>query len=70
MSVLYWIRLSHHKDIFSQGYVGVTPDFYKRKREHKHRFKSIWHEAIMEKIVIAESSYCYDLENKIRQLRL
>jgi hypothetical protein len=27
MYVVYWIRTSKHKDIFNEGYVGITSNF-------------------------------------------
>lgn len=66
MAVIYWVRLPEHTDIYTQGYVGVTPNFAKRMREHKHRFKAIWDQVVMETILIAEAAYCYAIEKKLR----
>jgi hypothetical protein len=69
MAVLYWVRLSEHSDIFTEGYVGVTPNFAKRMREHRHRFKAIWDKIVMQTIVVADLAYCYDIEKKLRPNR-
>ena len=69
MAVLYWVRLHDHTDIFTQGYVGVTPNFAKRMREHKIKFKELWDKIVMETIIVAESAYCYSIEKKLRPLK-
>jgi hypothetical protein len=68
-ATLYWLHLPNETNIFTDGYVGVTPNFEKRMREHKHRFKSIWHKVIYEKVIIATNEYCYQIEKKLRPLR-
>ncbi len=35
MYIVYWIRTSNHKDIFTEGYVGITLNFKERLRSHK-----------------------------------
>lgn len=69
MAVLYWLKFPEHSDIFTQGYVGVTPNLEKRRREHKHKFKSIWDKIVLQTILVAESAYCYAIEQKLRPLR-
>lgn len=69
MAVLYWVRLNEHTDIFTQGYVGVTPNFAKRLKEHKVKFKSMWDKIVMKTILIADDAYCYQIENKLRPTR-
>ena len=69
MAVLYWIRLSEHTDIFTQGYVGVAADFKKRLRSHKHTFKAIWDQIIAQPILISTTEYCFSIEKKLRPYR-
>lgn len=69
MAVIYWVRLPKHTDIYTQGYIGVTPNFAKRMREHKHRFKSIWDQVVMQTILIADAAYCYAIEKQLRPSR-
>ena len=69
MSFLYWIHNKEHTDVCSQGYVGVATDWPRRVRQHRHKFKSIWQDVQMEKLVEADSKYCYDLEKKLRPHR-
>ena len=39
MYKIYWIRRREHKDIHSQGYVGITKDFENRIKAHKKNRK-------------------------------
>lgn len=82
MAEVYWIRRPEHTDIFSQGYVGVTSKTAKERfKVHidtanaTKSKKSIVHKAIKaigpenlicETIIVAEESYCYEVENKLR----
>jgi hypothetical protein len=66
---VYWLHKPNQNDIFKDGYVGVTPNFAKRLREHKHKFKAIWDNLIVEKIVVSTKEYCYDLEKQLRPLK-
>lgn len=76
MSSVYWIRHQDHTDIFSQGYVGVSNNIANRFEEHRNRpsnahlkhaiEKYSWDKLIKEIVVIAEDSYCYEIEAKLR----
>lgn len=76
MSSVYWIRQTSHIDMFSQGYVGVSNDFERRIRHHKtkpqnsHLANAInkygWDNLVKEVVLIAEDTYCYDIEAKLR----
>ena len=38
--ILYWARLAHHSDAYSEGYIGITKDtFEQRKASHKSAAK-------------------------------
>lgn len=79
---VYWIRAEHHSDIKSEGYVGVSKNAKKRweyghkwahaKGRHdnpklSHAIaKYGWESLVKTVVVIADESYCYDLENKLR----
>jgi len=66
MAYLYWVHLPEHTDIFSQGYVGVTENCKNRFRSHKFKFKEFAQFLISEVILIADNSYCYLIEKKLR----
>jgi group I intron endonuclease len=76
MSSVYWIHQTSHTDIFSQGYVGVSNDFDRRIRHHKtkpqnaHLANAInkygWDSLVKKVVLIAEDTYCYDIEAKLR----
>ncbi len=69
MATVYWIHLPEHTDMFTQGYIGVTPDLKKRIKEHRFRLKEIKDRIIFTAIVLAEKSYCYFIEKKLRSAR-
>lgn len=69
MAVLYWLHLPNEIDVFTQGYVGVASDMVKRLRSHKHRFKDIWDKVIVKELVVSNSTYCFELEEKLRPKR-
>jgi group I intron endonuclease len=76
MSSVYWIHHTDHTNIFSQGYVGVSNDFERRIRHHKtkpqnaHLANAInkygWDNLVKKVLLIAEDTYCYDIEAKLR----
>ena len=68
-AILYWLRLPNHKNMFLQGYVGVTLDMTKRLRSHKHKFKNLWHAIIVEQLVVSTQNICFELEKKLRPER-
>ena len=78
---VYWIHHKNHTDMFSDGYIGVSMDYEKRWAAHEYQsIKGVhenqhfaaaitkygWENLIKEIIVIAEESYCYNIENKLR----
>ena len=75
MSV-YWIHHPNHKDIMSQGYVGITTRFTRRMFEHKglttNKYLSNaikkygWDNLVKEVILVADKEYCIDVETKLR----
>ncbi len=69
MATLYWLRLSEHADPFLQGYIGVADDMTKRLRSHKHRFKHLWSQIIVQPLVVAGKDYCFELEKQLRPKR-
>lgn len=79
MSVVYWIHLPEHTDMFSQGYVGVCcKDAQHRFKAHKKAAEAnssnVVHRAIrkykdlivIDTLLEGSSEYCYDIENKLR----
>lgn len=75
-SVVYWIHLEEHTDMFSQGYIGVSKDTAKRFEEHKNRpcnahlknaiKKYGWDKLIKTIVLIADEAYCLLMETKLR----
>lgn len=78
-SCVYWIHLPEQTDILTQGYVGVAKGgMQKRFREHQsatkrgsnlkihNAMRKYGDKIIVETIVLAEITYCYDLERKLR----
>ena len=79
---VYWIRAPHHTDMFSQGYIGVSKDTktrwnYGHKWAHKNNRhenqilanainKYGWDNLVKQVILISDSDYCYDIEQKLR----
>lgn len=79
---VYWIRAAHHTDITTQGYVGVSRNVNVRwnsghkwahankKHTNTHFANAIskygWESLVKSVVVIADESYCYDLEKKLR----
>ena len=75
-SVVYWIHLPEHTDMFTQGYIGVSNNTKKRWADHKyssenpHLLKAIkkygWDNIIKEVVLIADKAYCLLMETKLR----
>jgi hypothetical protein len=79
---VYWIHSKDHSDMFSEGYIGVSNNAnhrwiyghkwaVKNNRHENPRFmnainKHGWDNLIKEVILIADSDYCYDVEQKLR----
>jgi predicted GIY-YIG superfamily endonuclease len=76
MSCVYWIHTPEHTNIFQQGYVGVSKRFERRIWEHlklsgnAHLKNAInkygWDNLVKEKVIIADESYCLEMETKLR----
>ena len=75
-SVVYWIHLPEHTDIFSQGYVGVSKNIKRRfachqqRSENQHLLKAIkkygWDSLIKTIVLVAEKAYCLTIELQLR----
>ena len=74
-SVVYWIHLPEHTDMFTQGYIGVCNDIKKRLNEHKNKtnkyFENVikkygWDNLVKQQIIVAEMNYCLEMESKLR----
>ena len=76
---LYWLHLPEHKDIFSQGYIGVARDPNDRYKRHLLEIRSERHtndhlknaykkykNIIQTILVIGEEEYIYELELTLR----
>ena len=73
---VYWLKLSEHDDMFTQGYIGVSSDVEFRWRQHlkkkenphlEHAINKYGEHSIIKQIVlIAERDYCLDIEKKLR----
>jgi group I intron endonuclease len=76
---VYWIRLKEHTDITTQGYVGVSFDFFKRMERHKritsklqyHLSNAIkkygWDNLIKEIVFTGAKEECYKKETQLRE---
>jgi predicted GIY-YIG superfamily endonuclease len=73
---VYWIRHKDHTDMFSQGYIGISKNIEKRFEQHFKRTKNRHLKFAIEKygeenlikqqILVADESYCLDIELKLR----
>jgi len=79
---VYWIRLPKHTDMFTQGYIGVSKNVKTRwKSGHQWQVKNNkhpnirltnainehgWDNLVKEVILIADSDYCHNIEQKLR----
>jgi hypothetical protein len=79
---VYWIKAAHHSDMASEGYIGVSKNAKKRwlyghnwaHRNSRHdnpRFSNAvtkygWENLIKTILIVADETYCYDLERKLR----
>ena len=71
---VYWIHLPEHKNIVSEGYVGVSIDPKRRFNQHKkrkvnphlqHAFDK-YHNIVITVIDEGTKEYCYEKEHKLR----
>lgn len=83
---VYWIHAQHHSDMFTEGYIGVSKDADKRwnyghKWAHKNKRhdnlilsnainKYGWDNLVKEVVLIADLTYCYCIEGKLRPKEL
>lgn len=75
-SVVYWIHLPEHTDMFTQGYIGITNNIKNRLEAHKNRpsnthlknaiAKYGWDNLIKQVILVADEAYCLIVEHKLR----
>ena len=80
-AAVYWIRLSEHTDIATQGYVGVSKQPEKRWKQHlkkstivcqekNHLYCAVnkysWGKLIKETVLYGEESFCYETELNLR----
>ena len=75
-SVVYWIHLEDHTDMFSQGYIGISKNTKKRFIDHKNRpsnphlkhaiKKYGWDKLIKTVLLVADEAYCLLMETKLR----
>ena len=73
---IYWIRLPEHKNVRSDGYIGVSNNVDYRWNQHKsfatnaHLSNAIkkygWDNLIKEVILIADEAYCLMIEKLLR----
>jgi hypothetical protein len=78
---VYWIKLKHHTDVLSDGYIGVSKNptvrwklhFWKSSKkqiENPIFFNAIqkygWDSLIKEVLIIGTEEYCYEMETKFR----
>jgi hypothetical protein len=79
---VYWIRAAHHSDLMSEGYIGVSKNAtnrwvyghkwaHTRGRHENPRLSNAitkhgWENLVKTVLVVADESYCYELESKLR----
>ena len=78
-TTVYWIRHKDHKNIFSEGYIGVSINTKKRWNSHskysenQHLNNAIklygWDNLIKEILIISNKEYCYKLESRLRPFK-
>lgn len=66
MAYVYWLHLQSETDVLTQGYIGACSNIAARLRSHKHRYKAIWDDVIVTKLVQAPIGYCFEIESKLR----
>jgi predicted GIY-YIG superfamily endonuclease len=72
---LYWVHLPEHKDMFNQGYIGISKNIKARYSSHKgnksHKylteaFKNYKDKITVTTILKGTREYCLEIENKLR----
>lgn len=72
---IYWLRLPHHTNILSEGYVGVSKRPNERFKTHKSRtenphlrncFEKYSETIFMDLVVEGSEEYCKMIESKLR----
>lgn len=76
---LYWIRLPEHSDMRSEGYIGISKDanarwkWHRKSKENPHLKSAIekygFDHLVKQIVLIADKSYCLDIERKLRPSR-
>lgn len=76
---VYWLRLAEHTDMFTQGYVGVSKNassrwkYHRKSKENPHLAAAIekhgFDGLVKQIVLIADKSYCLDIERKLRPSR-
>lgn len=81
MAFVYWIRASHHTDMFSEGYIGFTSrSVQDRFEDHKidastpsrckypvrNAIRKYADKIVVETIVEGDTEYCLHIEEKLR----
>lgn len=63
MQILYWIHLPEHTDPKTQGYIGVTNNFTRRKQDHIYCAKNNKHRnSYLQRVILKyESVLCWDI---------
>ena len=62
--LIYWIHSEEEKDIYSQGYVGITKDLSRRIREHKS--KDWFSNRTVDVYLYGDTEYCKIIERELR----
>ena len=75
-SVVYWLHLPEHTDMFTQGYIGVSSQLDKRLKDHKLKTENThlknaidlygWDNLVKQVIIVADKAYCLMIEAKLR----
>jgi hypothetical protein len=79
---VYWIHTKDHSDMFSEGYIGVSNNANHRweyghnwavknnRHENPRLMNAIkkhgWNNLVKKVVLIADSDYCYNIEQKLR----
>jgi len=63
--VVYWIHDSEDTDIYSQGYVGITNNVVRRKKEHSRKMGFL-ECRVMDVFLCGEKDFCKQIEKDLR----